>query len=231
MRTIAFLTHKGGAGKTTLAASLAVAAPSAGEKVIALDLDPQASLLRWGKRREAAKVPKQGRDRSARRRTSPAAPRNSRGAQRQLGSRSLFSTPQAPTTSPLACDGDRGSLPSASAPNALGCGRDGSDFSGLLLGEAESRIRPQSVPADLPQFASERRGKRPNAPWSSCRAYVVCTHRFSGCDCRGPRCYRVRPRGRAAQEIEAFWIWVRAQFSGTQSRTPADNQQRRQAAA
>ena len=57
MRTIAFLTQKGGAGKTTLAASLAAAAVHAGERVIALDLDPQASLLRWGKYREATNAP------------------------------------------------------------------------------------------------------------------------------------------------------------------------------
>jgi len=56
MRSIAFLTQKGGAGKTTLAASLAVAAAASGEKVIALDLDPQGSLARWGERRAAAKV-------------------------------------------------------------------------------------------------------------------------------------------------------------------------------
>jgi len=54
MRTIAFLTQKGGAGKTTLAASLAEVAASAGEKVVVLDLDPQQSLVSWGQRRESA---------------------------------------------------------------------------------------------------------------------------------------------------------------------------------
>ena len=57
MRTIAFLTKKGGVGKTTLAASVAVAAANDGEKVIALDLDPQALLLGWGQRRAAANAP------------------------------------------------------------------------------------------------------------------------------------------------------------------------------
>lgn len=56
MRSIALLTQKGGAGKTTLAALLAVAASEAGENVIALDLDPQASLARWAERRAAAHV-------------------------------------------------------------------------------------------------------------------------------------------------------------------------------
>ena len=59
MRSIAFLTQKGGTGKTTLAASLAVAAAASGEKVIALDLDPQASLMRWGERRSGTKVKNQ----------------------------------------------------------------------------------------------------------------------------------------------------------------------------
>jgi chromosome partitioning protein len=55
MRSIAFLTQKGGAGKTTLAASLAATAASTGERVIVLDLDPLQSLVRWAKRRESAK--------------------------------------------------------------------------------------------------------------------------------------------------------------------------------
>lgn len=48
MKTIALVTQKGGAGKTTLAAALAVAAVESGESVIALDLDPQGSLSAWG---------------------------------------------------------------------------------------------------------------------------------------------------------------------------------------
>ena len=57
MRSIAFVTQKGGTGKTTLTASLAVAAAGAGEKVIALDLDSQASLVRWSERRKTANAP------------------------------------------------------------------------------------------------------------------------------------------------------------------------------
>src|ERR1019366_9423582 len=53
MRTLAFVTQKGGAGKTTLAATIAVAAVETGEKVIALDLDPQGSLAAWGNDRDA----------------------------------------------------------------------------------------------------------------------------------------------------------------------------------
>jgi chromosome partitioning protein len=56
MLAIAFLTQKGGTGKTTLAASLAVTAAQSGERVIAFDLDPQASLARWGERRNVAKA-------------------------------------------------------------------------------------------------------------------------------------------------------------------------------
>ncbi|WP_106754596.1 ParA family protein [Pannonibacter carbonis] len=53
MKTIAFVTQKGGAGKTTLAASLAVAAQDAGESVAVLDLDPQQSLTNWAADRTA----------------------------------------------------------------------------------------------------------------------------------------------------------------------------------
>jgi len=53
MRVLAVAARKGGAGKSTIAASLAVAAAQAGERVAVVDLDPQGSVAEWGARREA----------------------------------------------------------------------------------------------------------------------------------------------------------------------------------
>src|ERR1700732_4974466 len=49
---IAIAQHKGGSGKTTLAAHLAVTWASVGRVVALIDTDPQASLARWHQRRE-----------------------------------------------------------------------------------------------------------------------------------------------------------------------------------
>src|SRR5215210_3449657 len=53
MRAIALVAQKGGAGKSTLAACLAVVAQEAGEKVFVIDMDPQGSLSDWGTVRTA----------------------------------------------------------------------------------------------------------------------------------------------------------------------------------
>jgi len=52
MDIVAVLSNKGGAGKTTLATSLAVAAVEDGRTVALIDLDPQASAAAWGDSRE-----------------------------------------------------------------------------------------------------------------------------------------------------------------------------------
>jgi chromosome partitioning protein len=56
MRSVAFLSQKGGSGKTTLAVHVAVAASEAKEKVLLIDTDPQASAADWGAARKRARI-------------------------------------------------------------------------------------------------------------------------------------------------------------------------------
>lgn len=52
MKTVAFISQKGGSGKTTLSIHVAVAATERGAKVAIIDTDPQASSVAWGEARE-----------------------------------------------------------------------------------------------------------------------------------------------------------------------------------
>ena len=52
MKTLAILSRKGGSGKSTFAVHLAVAAEKAGHTTALIDLDPQASAVKWSHRRE-----------------------------------------------------------------------------------------------------------------------------------------------------------------------------------
>jgi len=54
MKVLAFLSQKGGAGKTTLAVHTAVAAYEAGEAAVLIDTDPQRSASVWGDARQGA---------------------------------------------------------------------------------------------------------------------------------------------------------------------------------
>jgi chromosome partitioning protein len=47
METVAFLSQKGGAGKSTIAANIAVTASRHGDRVVILDMDPSRTLVKW----------------------------------------------------------------------------------------------------------------------------------------------------------------------------------------
>lgn len=53
MKAIAFVTQKGGSGKSTLCISLAVAAQQAGQSVCILEMDRQATVSDWAEHRHA----------------------------------------------------------------------------------------------------------------------------------------------------------------------------------
>lgn len=53
MKVIAFLSQKGGSGKTTLSVHTAVAAQDSGERVCVVDADPQESATAWASARTA----------------------------------------------------------------------------------------------------------------------------------------------------------------------------------
>ena len=53
MKTVAVVSQKGGAGKTTMSVHIAVAATQAGENAVIIDLDPQTNAASWGDLREA----------------------------------------------------------------------------------------------------------------------------------------------------------------------------------
>ncbi len=57
MHTVALISQKGGAGKTTLAINLAVAAERTGIEAFVVDLDPQASAAAWADSRSAETPP------------------------------------------------------------------------------------------------------------------------------------------------------------------------------
>ncbi|MGO9356972.1 MAG: AAA family ATPase [Xanthobacteraceae bacterium] len=53
MKTVAIISQKGGAGKTTLSVHLATSASASGHSAAIVDLDPQGTAASWGDRRQA----------------------------------------------------------------------------------------------------------------------------------------------------------------------------------
>jgi chromosome partitioning protein len=231
MRTIAFLTHKGGAGKTTLAASLAVAAAEAGEKVIALELDSQGSLVRWSKRRDAANPSNKIVIEPIECERLPRLRAILEGLASVGFTLVIFDTAGADNAAAryVAEAADLCLLPAR--PTRLDVDATGGTFRAVFLAKRKAAfVLNQCPPAYRSSRASDS-AKDLTRLGVLAEPMISARMDFQDAINAGLGVTEYAREGRAAQEIEALWSWTRAQFAGTQSQTLVDDQLRRQAAA
>ena len=231
MRTIAFLTQKGGAGKTTLAASLAVAAADAGERVIMLDLDPQASLVRWGERRQAT---------DARNRIiiEPLEPERLPRLRAVLDGLSgvgftlaIFDTAGADGAAArhVAEAADLCLLPAR--PTRLDVDATVATFRCAFLAKRKAAFVLNQCPSNYRSSRTSDSARGLSHLGVLAEPMLSARMDFQDAMGAGLGVTEYARGGRAAEEIAALWAWIRGQFAGTKGETRADPPPRRQAAA
>lgn len=231
MRTIALLTQKGGAGRTTLAASLAVAAAHAGETVVALDLDPQASLLRWGKRREAANARKKVIIEPLERERLPRVRAILDGLANVGFTIAIFDT--------AAIDGAAANFVTEAAdlcllptrPTRLDVDATTATFRAVYLAKRKAAFVLNQCPPNYRSSRTSESAKGLARLGVLAEPPLGARMDFQDAIEAGLGVTEYARGGRAAQEIEALWNWIRAQFEPIRRETPIDIPSRPQAAA
>ena len=231
MRTIALLTQKGGAGRTTLAASLAVAAAHAGETVIALDLDPQASLLRWGKRRAAANAPNKVMIEPLEGERLPRLRAIIEGLAGMGFTIAIFDTAAADRAAAhfVTEAADLCLLPTR--PTCLDVDTTAATFRAVYLTKRKAAFVLNQCPPNYRSSRTSESAKGLTQLGVLAEPTLCARTDFQDAIEAGLGVTEYARGGRAAQEIEALWSWTRAQFEGTQIETLVDNQPCPQAAA
>jgi chromosome partitioning protein len=231
MRTIALLTQKGGAGRTTLAASLAVAAAHAGETVIALDLDPQASLSRWGKRRAAANAPNKVVIEPLERERLSRLHAIIEGLAGVGFTIAIFDTAAADGAADhfVAEAADLCLLPTR--PTCLDVDATAATFRAVYLAKRKAAFVLNQCPPNYRSLRTSQSAKGLTHLGVLAEPTLCARMDFQDAIEAGLGVTEYARGGRAAQEIEALWSWTRAQFGPTQSEAPVDIPSRRQAAA
>ncbi len=231
MRTIAFLTQKGGTGKTTLASSLAVAAADAGERVIALDLDPQASLVRWGARRQAANTRHKIIVEPLERERLPRLRAILDGLADVGFTLAVFDTVGADAAAiRLVTEAaDLSLLPVR--PTCLDVEATAATFRTVFLAKRKAAFVLNQCPAT--HRSSRAREAAQGLAHLGVLAEPMLSARMDYQDAvaAGLGVTEYARSSRAAQEITALWGWIRAQFEPEKSERPADNRPNRRAAA
>lgn len=231
MHTIAFLTQKGGAGKTTLAASLAVAAASAGERVIALDFDPQASLARWGKRREAANALNTVVTEPFEVERLPRLGAIVDGLAAVGFTLAVFDTAGADSAAIrlVAETADLCLVPAR--PTLLDVEATAATFRAVYLAKRPAAFVLNQCPPTYRSSRASAAAKDLTRIGVLAEPMLSARMDFQDAIAAGLGVTEYAGEGRAAREIEALWSWIRRQFERTQSEIPVHVPPSRQAAA
>jgi chromosome partitioning protein len=221
MRSIAFLSQKGGVGRTTLAASLAVAAAAAGERVIALDLDPQASLVSWGERRRAANTPNKLVIEPLESERLPLLRTILAGLAEAGFTIAVFDTAANSATARLVAPAaDICLLPMR--PTRLDADVTAATFRAAYLAERKAALLLNQCPPTCPSLRTNEATKALTR-FGVLAAPTLCARMdFQDAIAIGLGVTEYACEGKAALEIEALWGWIRAQMDSTQSETATD---------
>ena len=231
MRSIAFVTQKGGTGKTTLAASLAEAAASAGESVIALDLDPQGSLCRWGKRREAAKARNRVIVEPLEAERLPRLESILEGLAGASFTLAIFDTACAESTPIRRVTEvvDLCLLPAR--PTRLDIEATAATFRAVFLAKRKAAFVLNQCPSTYRSTRASEAAKSLNRLGILAEPMLAARMDFQDAIAAGLGVTEYAHDGKAAQEIATLWVWSRAQLTEHKIKPPADRQRGEQAAA
>ena len=204
MKSIAFLSQKGGSGKTTLAVHTAVAAQEAQEKVFLIDTDPQKSATVWGSARAAEKpivvtisageldkVLRAGAEDEMGLAIIDTAPHTAPDAARIARSVDLVVIPCRPTAFDL-----------AAVSNAVGIVRASKKKAVLVL---------SACPFRSPEI-SETRTVLEEYGLPVCPSDITDRRAFARAVATGRAVTEFEADGKAAQEIKELWKWLKEQI-------------------
>ncbi len=231
MRSVAFLTQKGGAGKTTLAASLAVIAANSSERVIALDLDPQGSLLRWAQRREATKAANKVVVEPVEGERLPHIRAILEGLAGVGFTLAIFDTAGADKAAIrfVAEAAELCLLPTR--PTRLDVDATAATFRAVFLAKRQAAFVLNQCPPTYRSSRASESAKDLTRLGVLAEPMLSSRMDFQDAIGAGLGVTEYARGGRAAQEIEALWNWARSQFAGIPGQAHIDGNLRRQAAA
>jgi chromosome partitioning protein len=220
MKTIAIISQKGGAGKTTIAIHLAVAAEQRGLKTAIFDLDPQASAASWSDKRTAASPTVVA---------AQATRLTSLLEQAEAQSADLVIIDSAPNADAASLAAARAAdlilvpcRPAAFDLNAIGTTLNLAAVAGKLAYVVLNAVPPQG------KVGEEARGALSNGGVAVAEPVLHQLVAFSHAVNDGRSAQELYPKGKAAAEVFTLFDWV-IKHANDKTRLRANNQTHKQA--